>query len=64
VYVTAFWFKQFFSNFAYHIYDKEWHQLNVLPSMGKLRGFIPAPAFTSPMRPQRNTFVGLLQVIR
>ena len=28
----------------------------VLPSMGILRGGIPAPAFTSPMRPQRDTF--------
>ena len=27
-----------------------------LPSMGILRGGIPAPAFTSPISPQRNKF--------
>ena len=28
----------------------------VLPSVGILSGSIPAPAFTSPVSPQRNTF--------
>jgi len=56
VYVTAFWFKQFFRNFVNRIYDNDWRQLKVLPSIGKLSGVIPAPAFTSPIRPQRNKF--------
>jgi len=36
---------------AAHVWRDE-----VLPLMGILRGGIPAPAFSSPMRPQRNTF--------
>jgi len=34
----------------------------VLPSLGILRGGMPAPAFTSQMRPQRNTFHWFLEI--